>query len=319
VRALITGASGFAARHLADLLTSKGHQVFGLVRSVGPSTPLALEALAVGDVCDAAVVATAVRRFQPDAIFHLAAQSSVKAGEDAAAATFTVNTIGALQVLGAAERSEKPCRVLLASSGECYGRAAGPAPLQETTALRPVSVYAASKVAAEILARRAMEASGVDVVIARAFNHTGPGPSSRFVCGDFARQIVAVERVAVERGTQPVVRVGNLEAVRDFLDVRDVVRGYLHLCERGERGEIYNVSSGVGRKVADILADLVGLSTAEPEVVSDPERLRAAEVPVLLGDSGRLRRLGWKAEIDWSVTLGDLLQDQRRRQEAQLS
>lgn len=314
MRALITGIGGFAGRHLAALLARRNDRVFGLARGGEALGVEGAEEVAVGDVIDAAFVAETVRRFRPDAIFHLAAQSSVKTGENAAVSTFTVNTIGTLQMLEAVRGSGHRCRLLLASSAECYGRSATDRPLAESVPLRPVSIYAASKVAAETLVQRAHDADGADVVIARAFNHTGPGHSPRFVCADFARQIVAVER-----GVQAEISVGNLEAVRDFLDVRDVVRAYVELCEEGAAGEVYNICTGTGRKIADILKELISLSKVTPAIASDPARLRAAEVPVLVGDGGRLRRLGWQPEIAWSATLRDLLADQRRRQETQLS
>lgn len=311
MRYLITGIGGFAGRHLAAHLLDQGHEVTGLVHSAG-SLPADLaaripgEAVVTGDVCNGRTVASLVERTRPDGIFHLAAQSSVKHGETAGSDTFTVNTVGALQVLSAASRHG--CRVVVVSSGECYGRAAGAQPVAESTPLRPISIYAASKAAAELLVRHAIDAYGADALCARAFNHTGPGQSARFVCADFARQIVAVER-----GRQAAVRVGNLDAVRDFLDVRDVVRAYLCLWQRAEKDATYNVASGVGRRIGDILESLCRQSAGAPLVEPDPERRRPAEVPVLIGDNTRLRALDWQPRVDWSTTLSSVLGDWRLR------
>jgi GDP-4-dehydro-6-deoxy-D-mannose reductase len=311
VRYLITGIGGFAGRHLATRLLDQGNEVVGLVHSP-KSLPADLaaripdEALAAGDVCDRKTVAGLVERTRPDGIFHLAGQSSVMHGEAAARDTFTVNTVGALQVLAVAARY--PCRVVVVSSGECYGRAAGVNPVTESTPLRPVSVYAASKAAVELLVRHAIDAYGADALCARSFNHTGPGQSARFVCADFARQIVAVER-----GRQPAIRVGNLDAVRDFLDVRDVVRAYLCLWQHGEKDAMYNVASGVGRRIGDVLDALCRGSSVQPAIEPDPERLRPAEVPVLIGDNSRLRGLAWQPRVDWGTTLSSVLSDWRQR------
>ena len=308
MRFLITGISGFAGRHLAAHLMAEGHDVFGVTREE-PAAPLppavpgvSSEAIFWGDVCDPAIVNRAVHDVDPDGIFHLAAQSSVSKGEGDAARTFTVNSTGTLEVLAAAQARRRRCRVLLVSSGECYGLSAAAGPIVEDTPLRPMSVYAASKVASEVLLRQAVDAYGADAVCVRAFNHTGPGQSPTFVCADFARQIVAVER-----GVQPAVRVGNLDAVRDFLDVRDTVRAYAAIWQRGESGGVYNVSSGVGRRIGDILEALRGLANGGIEVEPDPQRLRPADVPVLIGDNRRVRALGWQPTIAWQRTLSDLI------------
>jgi len=318
MRYLITGIGGFAGGHLAELLLERGHEVFGLARGHTGARQIAAlqqrfpalrdDALVVGDVCDRATVVAAVTRSRPDGIFHLAAQSSVSAGEIDAASTFVVNTVGTLQVLAAARGVAGGCRVLAVSSGECYGRAAGPSPVGEEQAQRPVSVYAVSKAASELLVRQAREAYDADVVCARPFNHTGPGQSPRFVCSDFARQIVALER-----GGQTNLRVGNLDVWRDFLDVRDVVRAYVDIWERARPGDVLNVASGEKRRIGDILEDLFRCAGVPPAVDVDPQRLRPADVPVLVGDNRRLRALGWSPTVPWETTLGDLLAYWRQR------
>jgi len=318
VRYLITGVGGFAGGYLADLLQEMGHEVFGIVHTIGAAATLnelkrrvprlQQDHIVTGDVCEYDVVNEAVRRSQPDGIFHLAAQSSVKAGEAELARTFVVNTVGTLQVLAAASSAAGHCRVVVVSSGEVYGRGAGKQPVGEDVPLRPVSMYAVSKAASELLMHQAIESSGIDAVCVRPFNHTGPYQLPQFVCADFARQIVAVEKKA-----QRALRVGNLEAVRDFLDVRDVVGAYWHVFERGERNGVYNISSGIGRRIVDVLDGLRCLTTVEIAVEQDAARLRPADVPVLIGDNRRVRALGWQPQKTWDETLKDVLADWRRR------
>lgn len=318
MRFLITGIGGFAGCHLAALLLERGHDVFGLRRR--PEVTRPLEALGrrftrfdagcmtVGDIRQRAVAEAVVRQFQPDAVFHLAAQSFVGSSESDAEDTFSVNTLGTLQVLTAVRAAGGGRRVMLAGSGESYGWSADTSAIEETVALRPATIYGVSKAAAELLARQAVEGHGVDVVCARAFNHTGPGQSPRFVCADFARQIAEIEA-----GRRGALTAGNLEAVRDFSDVRDVVRAYACLWERGERGGVYNVASGVGRRIVDVLADLCQQAAAPVTVEADRNRIRPVDVPVLIGRNGRARSLGWQPAYPWKQTLGDLLADWRER------
>ncbi len=314
VRFLITGMAGFAGRHLRSLLLQNGDIVFGLVRRLPPDLAgwgIAAESLAIADMLDPVAVRDAVRASRPDGVFHLAAQSSVGGGEEEASATVAVNTLGTLHLLEAVRREAPGCRLLVVSSGESYGASASAAPVAEEAPLRPRSIYGASKACAEILVQQAVDAGGVDVVRARPFNHTGPGQSARFVCADFARQVAAIER-----GEATGIRVGNLEAVRDFLDVRDVVRAYAQLWQQGEPGGVYNICSGVGRRIGDVLEDLRHRARAPVAVEVEAQRVRPLEQAVLVGDSSRLRALGWAAEYSWEQTLDDVLADWRARPDA---
>lgn len=318
MRFFITGIGGFAARHLAELLLERGHVVSGLAHR--PDLPdglrrlsrrfggFDLDAIAVGDVQNSPVLADAIARFRPDGVFHLAAQSSVGSGEAQAPTTFAVNALGTLQVLTAARAAASACRVLVVSSGEGYGRSATETPLGESTPLRPLTIYGASKAAAELLVNQAVDGYRTDAVCVRAFNQTGPGQSARFVCADFARQVVSIER-----GKAASISVGNLDVVRDFIDVRDAVRAYLCVWERGGRGAVYNVASGVGRRIGAILDDLRGRVRCPIRVEVDPARLRPVDLPVLVGDNTAARSLGWRPEHPWERTVDALIEDWRAR------
>ncbi len=318
VRFLVTGIHGFAGAHLADWLLQCGHEVCGFGRRVELTECLqrlasrypqfGVSSVAVGDVCDGGAVKEAVRRFAPDGVFHLAGQSSVGTGEEDVVATLITNIVGTAQVVRAARARSGSCRVIVVSSGDCYGRSANEKPIPEDTPLRPVSVYAASKAAAEVIARQAVDGYGADVVCVRSFNHTGPGQSDRFVCANFARQIAEVRL-----GRRQRIEVGNLDVVRDFLDVRDVVRAYVLVWERGALGEVYNIASCVGRRIGEILEEFQNRAGVSAPVEVRAQRIRGAEIPVLVGDNRRLRGLGWKPGYPWEQTVVDVLRDWSRR------
>jgi GDP-4-dehydro-6-deoxy-D-mannose reductase len=202
------------------------------------------------------------------------------------------------------------CRVLITASAAVY--APSDAPLDERAAVRPDSPYALSKLAQELLGQRAGVEDGIEVIVARAFNHTGPGQSPSFMASAFAQQIALLER---QRG-EPALQVGNVEARRDLSDVRDVVRAYTMLMTRGQPGEVYNVAAGSAptvRSVIDTLARLAGLRL---KLEVDPARLRPLDNPVLIGDASKLRRqTGWRPEIPLEQTLADLLEFWRRHSE----
>ncbi len=273
MRALVTGGTGFVGPHLVRALTEAGWRV----------------EIFRGDVRRPHALA----RFRGDAVFHLAGQAHPGRSQELAAETFEVNALGTARVLDALGGFGG--RVLVVSSGDVYARARRP--LRESSPVRPRSPYGWSKLMAEAAAR----ASRLDVVVARAFNHTGPGQSDAYACPAFARQVA----------TRDVVRVGELRSVRDFTDVRDVVRAYVLLVPRGRRGETYNVCSGRGRAMREVLDALVRLSGRRVRVVVDPSRLRPPDRAV--GDPSKLRReTGWRPRIPFERTLQDLLADGRR-------
>jgi GDP-4-dehydro-6-deoxy-D-mannose reductase len=308
VRVLVTGARGFVGRHLVTALRERGHEV------VQADHVPHEDALPI-DVGDALAVRGAVELARPDAIAHLAAQAFVPASTQDPQGTFAINALGTQHVLEAArawadERGASP-RVLLVSSADVYGLQPPEAyPLRETIAPRPANPYAASKIAAEALGVAYARTYGLDVVATRAFNHIGPGQDERFAVAGFALQLA---RVAAGRASQ--LSVGNLEASRDFLDVRDVCAAYVALLEGGgAAGELYNVASGTATSLAEILRRLVEIAHVAVEIREDPARMRPADIPVSVGDASKLRAAtGWTPRIPLAAALRAVYDDARER------
>ena len=313
MRFLITGISGFAARHLAQRLLADGHEVFGTTRQKRePSASiLAQERITVVDLRDGEAVVDAVRGVRPDGIFHLAAVTDLAASLADPDETDRVNLFGSLHVFAAVRAVAPGCRVVWVGSSHAYGDIdIADLPITERQLFRPTSPYAASKAAADLAAYQSARTAGLHIMRLRPFNHTGPGQEPLFVCADFARQIIEIER-----GVRPPrLEVGNLEVVRDFTDVRDVVRAYVLAWERGAAGEAYNVCSGIGRTPRDIIDGLLRLSDVQATVMIRPDRQRATDVPQIVGSAAKLQQAtGWSPAIGWDQTLRDLLDDWRRR------
>lgn len=283
---LVTGGHGFAGRHLRAELGE---------RVVAPEV----------DVTDGHATAEAVRASRPDAVVHLAALSGVAQSWSEQATAWHVNAVGTVNVLHAVRVESPAARVLVVSTGEVYGRAER-VPTPEDAPVAPLSPYAASKAAAEIAASQA-GATGLDVVVARPFQHEGPGRDDRFAVGSWAHQLARLE---LEGGG--TLRVGNLDARRDITDVRDVCRAYRLLLDRSVEPGVYNIASGRAvsmREVVELLLPMAGVPvTVEP----DPERMRPAEIPVVAGDATRLREAtGWRPVISLEQTLADTLEAAR--------
>lgn len=261
------------------------------------------------DILDAPALLERFRKVSPDVVYHLAGAADVGGSFDTPQITFRANAEGTLNVLWAA-REASVQRVLSVGSADVYGKVTpDELPLTESSELRPTSPYAASKVAAEAVARQAHLGFGQHVVCVRPFNHLGPGQSTRFVAPALAERIARNEREGRHRLT-----VGNLSSRRDFTDVRDVVRAYRMLMDTGVPGEIYNVCSGSDIAVRDLAESLIALSTVDQELVPDPDLQRPVDIPVLRGDGSRLRaRTGWEPRIPLQQTLADLLDDMRVR------
>jgi GDP-4-dehydro-6-deoxy-D-mannose reductase len=301
VRALVTGASGFVGGYLVAALRRDGAEVFGCggPRESGEYLPL--------DLDDGDAIRAALDLARPDIVFHLAAQTFVPESLASPIPTYETNAIGvarlaqALREYGAAGNA--PPRLLFTSSAEVYGkRDERDFPLRESLDLRPGNPYAASKAAAEAILGGEVRSFGLDVVVARAFNHIGPGQSDRFVVASMASQLA---KVAAGGGTQMLV--GNLAAARDFLDVRDVVEAYLLLARSGERGETYNVCSGRAVKIRDVLGELIRLAHVPVEVREDPARMRPLDVPIFVGSSEKLAALtGWKPAVPLERSLREI-------------
>jgi GDP-4-dehydro-6-deoxy-D-mannose reductase len=293
VRALITGGSGFVGTWLVDHLRAVGDDVEVTDTEV--------------DVTDPDAVHAAIEAARPEVVYHLAALSHVGRSWDDPLRVLEVNVLGTASVLLAARRSGLAPRVLVVSSAEVYGAVVDPAalPLTEDMAPAPVTPYAASKLAAEAVAIQAFRGHGQHVVVARPFNHVGPGQSPEFAVAAFAKRVVE----AVASG-QRAIAVGNLSARRDFTDVRDVVRAYRALVESGEPGTVYNVCSGRDVSMREVADELVALAGASLELEVDPALVRPVEVPVLRGDPGRLQRAtGWVPVHPLAETLADVLKD----------
>jgi GDP-4-dehydro-6-deoxy-D-mannose reductase len=317
VRVLVTGADGFVGQHLVRELLAAGATVFGGTQHGAPDgarmlSPREREGVrwVALDVTSDGSVAGAVAAAEPEHVYHLAGQSSVGRSFSLPMQTWDVNATGTLRLTSAlAEAGLRDCRVLVASSAEVYGRVPeAQQPIREDRPLAPASPYAASKAAAEMAALQATASGGPPVVIARSFVHTGPGQDGRFAIASFAHQLADVRAGRCE----PVLRVGNLAVRRDVLDVRDVVRAYRRLVERGDAGGVYNVCSGEAHELREMVEEMIELSGTGARIEADPERFRPVDLPLLLGDAGRLRALGWRPEVPLRQTLSDLLADAGR-------
>ena len=315
MRWLVTGAAGFVGGHLvARLRAEEAREVFGIVRPGSSPAPSDCEAVEV-DLLDPEAMRRCVTSLRPDRIVHLAAQSSARESWRDPEGTLRTNLFGLLYLLEAVRLAGLTPRLLVVGSAEEYGAVpATGSPIPEETPPRPASPYAVSKVAQGYLALQYALAHGLHVVRTRTFNHTGPGRGPGFAESSFARQIAEIEAGRHE----PSIAVGNLEAVRDFTDVRDVVRAYVRLLEAGQAGELYNVASGRGHRIADVLERLIGHARVRVDVRRDANLLRPVDTPYLVGDATRLRRAtGWEPEIPFDQTLEDLLRHWRERVAAQ--
>jgi GDP-4-dehydro-6-deoxy-D-mannose reductase len=290
VRILVTGSKGFVGQWLIAHLEDQGDEIIGLDAEV--------------DITDAAALRDAFVAAAPEAVCHLAALASVGASWGASEATYRVNTVGSANVLDAALACSERPRVLLISSSEVYGRVRPEdLPLGEDRPFAPVSPYAASKAAAELVGLQAWLGAGLEVVRARPFNHTGPGQRRDFVVPALAEQIARAVQSGADR-----LSTGNLEARRDLSDVRDVVRAYRLLLAGGEPGQVYNVCRGEAVSIREIAERLLAIAGVDLPIVVDPERVRPVEIPELCGDPGRIRAaVSWEPQYDLDRTLADVL------------
>ena len=311
MRILITGISGFVGLHLAEHLLADHPEVelFGLRRwrSEMPAVPALAPAVGIleGDLLDAPSLVRALQTSRPDVIFHLAASSSVAGSWDTPAEMMQVNTLGTLHLLDAVRQLNLDARVVLACSAEAYGVVAeSELPIKEDQPFRPVSPYAVSKAAVDLLGYQYSQAFGLHTVRMRLFNLCGPRQSARFVISSLARQIAGIEAGLFP----PRVVVGNLDVRRDFVDVRDAARAYWLAGTQGVRGEAYNVATGRSHSIREVLDQLRALADTSVEVAFDASRLRPAELQVLEGDATRFRKAtGWRPEIAFNQTLADTL------------
>lgn len=292
MRVTVTGASGFIGSSLVRALRARGDAVEAWTRHTV-------------DVCDAVAVRTALERGAPDAVVHLAAQSLPTRSWNEPGETYRVNVGGAINLLEAARALSAPPRILLAGSSAEYAESAGGAPIGEDARIEPNSPYAASKIAVDELARMYVRRYDLPIVRFRPFFLIGPGKTGD-VCSDFARRVVAIEH-----GAPRAMRVGDLSAVRDMIDVRDGVAGIVRLIDAGAAGEAYNVCGGSGTRIGEILETYRRLASVPFEVVQDPALLRRLEHAVRIGDPAKLRALGWAPVHPLAETLREILEHAR--------
>jgi GDP-4-dehydro-6-deoxy-D-mannose reductase len=286
MRLLVTGADGFVGVHLCGHLEAQGDEV---IRYGGPTASGTL-AKAI-DIRNKADVARMISDAQPEAVIHLAGWASVGSSYSEPASCFEVNALGSAYVLDGLRKHAPNARLLLISSGEVYGELATGGDCTESDPVTPKSPYAVSKLAAELVARQFFSSYGTQVVIARSFNHVGKGQDERFVIPTLARQLRAVAE-----GKAPTrLMVGNLDPIRDFSSVLDVVEAYRVLVDRGLPGEVYNVCSGRAKSIHELVSELVESAGVEVDIVVDPERVRASDIARLVGNPSKINTLGWFA------------------------
>lgn len=309
MKSLIIGGSGFVGAYLAQHLKALGHKT-AVTKMPQEQAPF-LEAGACGmdifdlDILEYGAVAGLINKTNPDFIFHLAAQSSVAVSWKNPCLTADVNIKGSIHVLEAVRRQEKKSRVLLVGSGEEYGAILPEEiPVREDHAVKPGNIYAATKACQNQVGAIYAQAYGMDVIMVRAFNHIGPHQAPCFVVSDFCRQAAEIEAGLKE----PVILTGNLEAKRDFTDVRDIVRAYALLAQKGQAGETYNVGSGNAARIGDILKMVLAKSPAKISVKQDPAKLRPLDVPVIEADIAKLKKAtGWVPKISLEQTVSETL------------
>ncbi len=303
MKVLITGISGFAGSHLADYAAAKkGVHVYGLARRArrGRYTVYAC------DIRNGAKLEQLLRRVRPDRIFHLAAQASVPVSWKDPKGTMEQNFNGTLNLLEAVRRVCPKAQVQLTGSAQEYGvppkKKAGR--IDETTPLNPLSPYAVSKAALDYLGELYVRHYGMKVVMTRAFNHIGPGQTDAFIASSFAKQVALIEAGK----KKPEIHVGDLSSVRDYTDVRDMVRAYWLSLEKGRAGEVYNIASGRGRSGKDMLGAYLKMTPVKIRIVKDAARVRKHDLPRLVGDARKFaRHTGWKPKIKFEQSLADIL------------
>ena len=301
MRVIVTGAGGFIGWHLVDLLARRGDTVQAWRRRSAPSDWEIPVDFAAIDMTDGAGVAAHLQDFAPDAVIHLAAQSFPNRSWEEPARTYEVNVLGTVNLLEAVRGLRRPPRVLVAGSSAEYAEPVDNQPISENAPTEPDSPYGASKVAVDHLVQLYGRRYDLDLIRFRPFFLIGPRKTGD-VCSDFARRIVAIER-----GEADAMRVGALDVVRDFIDVRDGVAGIARILDAGRRDEVYNVCGGVGVSIREILDAFRRLAQKPVDVVIDPTLIRPLDQKAKIGDGSKLRALGWRPSLSLDETLRSIL------------
>jgi len=312
--ALITGITGFVGSHLAEYLLKEGMEVYGTVRWRSRLDNIEHIKndlhLVNADMRDGHSLERVITESRPDYVFHLASQSFVPMSWWAPADTMETNVIGTVHLFEAIRKSDTDPKIQVAGSSEEYGMVyPDDLPIKETNPLRPLSPYGVSKVAQDKLSYQYYKSYGLKIVVTRAFNHTGPKRGDVFVTSSFAKQIAEIEK-----GKEPIIYVGNLDARRDFSDVRDIVGAYRLALEKCEFGEVYNICSEKARTIREMLDLLLSMTSKRIEVKQDPSRMRPSDVEVLQGDCSKFKKqTGWEPRTPFEITMEDLLNYWRER------
>ena len=312
MRVLITGITGFVGSHLADYILANHPEVkvYGLVRWRSQMENILHVRDKIefheGDLKDIVSLNKCMAEIKPDRIFHLAAQSYVPFSWRCPTETFSINAIGQINLFEAVLSLKLSPKIHVAGTSEEYGLVhADEIPIKETNPLRPLSPYGVSKVSQDLLAWQYYKSYGLRTVRSRAFNHTGPRRGEVFICSNFAKQIAEIEKGKKE----PVIYVGNLDAKRDFTDVRDIVHAYWLCLEKGKEGDVYNIGTGKAYSMKEILVLLISMSKVNVDFEIDRARLRPSDVPILFSDCTKFNKLtGWAPRIPFSQSLQDLLE-----------
>ena len=313
--ALITGITGFAGSHLAELLLREGVEVHGILRWRSKTDNIEHIKdkihLYEADLLDAHSLYKVIDEIRPEYIFHLAAQSYVQSSWSSPSNTLEINIVGSVNIFEAVRKSGLPISIQIACSSEEYGRVhEDELPIKEDNPLRPLSPYAVSKLAMDYLGYQYWESYDLRIIRTRGFNHTGPRRGDVFAESTFARQIAEIEK----NKKAPVVLVGNLDARRDYTDVRDMVRAYYLSVQMCKSGQVYNIASGKSWQIGEVLELLLSMSKVKIKIVKDKTRLRPSDVEVLVGDAEKFRKeTSWKPEIPFTATMKDLLNYWRER------
>ena len=314
MKALITGISGFAGSNLTEFLIKKGYEVFGTFfdKSTFSNLNGSMNKIKVYrcDIRNYDVLKNVIEEVKPDEIYHLVAISFMPTSLKEPKLTFDTNLYGTLNLYQAVIDLEMNPIILFVGSADEYGIVnENDLPIKEECHLNPMNPYSISKASADFLSFFYFKNYSLNIIRVRPFNHIGPKQSPEFVSSSFAKQIAEIEKCFKE----PIIKVGNLEAKKDFTDVRDMVRGYWLALDKGEPGKVYNICSERAIQIKELLNHLLELSSRKVEIMKDPKRMRPSDNPILRGDSSKFRRrTGWKPEIPLDKTLKDILEYWRK-------